>query len=1111
MNKMSYKFTKEQKHENDKKKLQVVQQKFDNVQNKQIKELQEIQEIFNNVQTDQNQVIEENENTLDDQLYAKEVLEKQKEGLEEDIDKLNNELKKNRSEQKKELKNHETKLNELKEKIKNWELLNNNRDLVMKILNDPIVEHVNTKKSSSIPKTRNTNENKDGLPDLDKIKTLKEFNAIFKMVSASHKVIEWDKKYISIEEYKEIMRNLIKDNSGSDYRCQKKPPLPTIPQMFIPYYMNPNNNYRSLLVYHSVGSGKTKLAQDTILQYIKQKKNNPNNPSFLEPMYLTTSTTMKEICKKEKSLEKYVIDYDTLNEVITGRSSINNNKISRKVENNRYYKLISKYIMFTSNGEQKRNVDGEFKFVEKSPIFSNFFILVDEAHILIDYPMIKDYLDISMKECDKMKTILMTATPVGKNPQNIFNMLNILRPESENIWKMWNDCINKTPDQNKPLITKEDEQKIENALRGLISYYNPKDTDVFASIYTTVDMVSNSVWSVATGDEEITVSIYTDHRDFKNLISKYCGDKSKIEEYLNIRVEKIKDKRYKEYYENRLTKIQTNQKLWKNICRRLSVSFINQGKIRKVSSILKELQKRFSIGVNNIKFANKLNYFLNSIYDECVLYTLNTGTRSNELKNPSDNVVDKSVYIVFLKFMDEQLRDLKGKHVVFTRLRMGPERYNMTGAMRLMHYLKLQKDKYHVVDNNTKFVNKYINKIKVFVFHKPYGPQTKQNEMKSIQQEMLSYFNDKKNSEGELVPLLIIDDGYMEGISISDAQFMHILEPPRNDSDLRQIKGRIRRQCLHVNRSKDKRKVAYIIYKPSFGNNGNNVKVFNDDKYLETISMNKLNSIRNLLEQSAFDVLLNDLSLHIEKDKFTNFEKQSKFTDRCKSDYVQYNHIILNSKNSKLIKNFIDKYVDLINSTNIHTVNEFKELSSNIYNENFKQHKLTYSTNTDKTYIKNVKKMKENLFSKELRDYVPTESTLFLYKENKSILIPILSNKYLTSNKLFKNFMKDETVDIKNYFKYFIFVKFHDGTKIDTVNILIPRDSKLYEKDITTHASDYNYKFTPEFVKLVINSICHKSFRSDGDNKIFLHNLSQLGVAILTTLRKKFNEWFKYT
>lgn len=230
-------------------------------------------------------------------------------------------------------------------------------------------------------------------------------------------------------------------------------------QKFITNYFTPNHFAKGLLVWHSVGTGKT-CAAVSIKSFLFERMN-------YSIVWVTRRTLKSDIWKnmyvdicdhiiKEKHKEDDTVD------------------ILKKHMSKRFLPPMS-YKQF-SNMLKGKN---EFyqKLVElngKEDILKNTLIIIDEAHKLYsndlpplekpDIPVIESAISKS-KSC---KVVLMTATPIAHHPMELIKLFNLVLHEK---LPSKLDEFKKMFIENN-MFTEKGKEEFQNKIKGLVSYLN---------------------------------------------------------------------------------------------------------------------------------------------------------------------------------------------------------------------------------------------------------------------------------------------------------------------------------------------------------------------------------------------------------------------------------------------------------------------------------------------------------------------------------------------------------------------------------------------------------------------------------------------------------------
>lgn len=239
----------------------------------------------------------------------------------------------------------------------------------------------------------------------------------------NYPTIEQDEFYNKIYNKKEFKQHaLIPDNRTPEQMCNQKSFGLFQHQILLRNYLSPNTHYDGVLLFHDVGVGKT-CAAITIAESHKliSKSYNKKIIVLLDKSIKSNFTnTIHKIVKNQKDenqctgveYKNYDI-YDTLE-----------TKIKKKDKLIKQFYNIFTYGKFT-NFIIKNKYNG--KLLKK--LFSNTVIIVDEVHNLREHDTndIKRYdaLKIALYHAQKSKLVLLSATPMFDQPQEIVSITNL--------------------------------------------------------------------------------------------------------------------------------------------------------------------------------------------------------------------------------------------------------------------------------------------------------------------------------------------------------------------------------------------------------------------------------------------------------------------------------------------------------------------------------------------------------------------------------------------------------------------------------------------------------------------------------------------------------------
>ena len=386
---------------------------------------------------------------------------------------------------------------------------------------------------------------------------------------------KWDDIKIEnncIEKQKEIIKN-IKYNTLGGYKLSEtkqnklgfnsqplpiKNKLPSLPpkderlitftptQEFVSNYFNHSSAYNGLLLWHSVGTGKTCSAVS-----IATKGFEEHNYTIL---WVTRHTLKSDIWKNM---------FQQVCSSIIRRKIIKKENIPKIIKSN-YLKYLSKswimpisYKQFSNMLAGKNNI---YKIMQKrngkEDILKKTFVIIDEAHKLyspdikasekpnmdIMNKLIKNSYNKSGK--DSVKLLLLTATPYTTDPMHLIKLINLMKKEDE-IPDDFNEFSKKYLDQNTNKFTDIGAEKYLNDISGYISYLN-RDRDVrnFAyPVFYNVDAYISKNKNLQNIKNNIEKEINELNQNEEKLKLTDKKDKKELKE--NIKQNKLNIKNYK--------------------------------------------------------------------------------------------------------------------------------------------------------------------------------------------------------------------------------------------------------------------------------------------------------------------------------------------------------------------------------------------------------------------------------------------------------------------------------------------------------------------------------------------------------------------------------------
>jgi hypothetical protein len=238
-------------------------------------------------------------------------------------------------------------------------------------------------------------------------------------------------------------------------------------QSFVVRFLSTYTPYDRLLVYHAVGTGKTCLF--SLLSEAVQDQ----NPNMLPTLVLTRSEVLQTNAKNE------IAETCTNGKYIPSRWDP---KLKKMISDDAYLKRFNKLISQRYTFDTWERIAKELASQSKEyirEVYSNRVIVIDEAHGLRIQPReskINIYNEIYclLHTVENCKIILLTATPMRDQPEEIASLLNLLLPEDRAF-----DKESFREEYFKDGIFREDKKaEFKSRIRGLISYVRQTNSGV---------------------------------------------------------------------------------------------------------------------------------------------------------------------------------------------------------------------------------------------------------------------------------------------------------------------------------------------------------------------------------------------------------------------------------------------------------------------------------------------------------------------------------------------------------------------------------------------------------------------------------------------------------
>ena len=677
-------------------------------------------------------------------------------------------------------------------------------------------------------------------------------------------------------------------------------------QKFIGSYLDYRSPFKDLLVYHGLGSGKTRT---TINVYNILYNYTPKwNVILLIKASLKNDPWLKEI---NLYLEKQNFE-DRMKNIV--------------------------FVNYDSPYADRDFLDKIKKLDSSKP----FLFVIEEAHQFINNvynnistkkgkraQVIYDYIQQEKKENKNNRILMLSATPAINNPFEFALTFNLMRPgafpTSEAIFSQI--YISST---NFASLNEDSKNQFQRRIMGLVSYYLGATPDKFASKITHYkNIVMNNYHEevynyfenmeeekekirrmMSRGKVENDQSTYNSYtRQACNFVFPDINDKINGELRPRPGMFKIKDIEGLVVDEGKDKNTQKELiKSSKNI-----VEYINAIKkyVNATIEYFKELHRKDKINKHTLQddiklFMNKYNYSLTKFIEN----------EENKSK------LFEQLYVCSSKMVTMIFNILKSKGPVLV--------YSNYVEMEGLQIFKIYLNFFGFIslDDDSEYTkgNREYDNFRYVEFHGGISTDLREKNKRT--------FNEETNKYGKNVKIIMISPAGTEGINLYNVRQVHILEPYWNEVRIEQIIGRAVRICHHKALPMEERKVDVFRYK-MIRKNG---KETTDEK-MENISRKKNNLLISFIEaikEVAVDCeLFKHHNMIGSQYRCFKFNEDSLFQDNIGPAYVEkfeFDQKInngLNTKNSSIQKIKVRK----INGVLKISENNYSEVKSFWYND----------------------------------------------------------------------------------------------------------------------------------------------------------------------------------
>lgn len=665
-------------------------------------------------------------------------------------------------------------------------------------------------------------------------------------------------------------------------------------QRMLKNFMNKRTPYKSLLIFHGVGVGKTCSAVK-ISESFRDLHSKDNNKIIVLRKGGLGEGWKNTIFDPSKG-ENQCSGQDLINLIDRGSGEKEEKTIKRDVNKiiNKYYDFYA-YRKFSNIVEEliknsKTDEEVKYKIKEK---FSNRLLIVDEYHNLRgdgdesnDDKQVKKVKDGKqenkeekkalqnllkiIKYSDNLRLILLTATPMFNYSDEIFNLLNVLlindnRPKID--YKRYIENGN---------INQEGLEVLSKKFRGYVSYLRGENpTDFPIRIYP--------------NDYGDPLALTPENAPKKDLFGIDIDDELK---FLNT-------------YDNKL-----------------------QGKQKESYEILlKKLDQEKKIGIGDSNLTQICNVYYPSKreqYGKIGFESVFSGTRKFKYRKGVPEILSPKLlknHSIKINNIIENITNSEGIIFIYSE-------YIYAGALPLG--IALEHIGFNKYGSNNLLNSSSDGKVGKAGNYIILSGDTNISENND---EEIKVVTSPENKDGNIIKVIIGSSITGEGMDFKNIRQIHVLDPWWHLSKLEQIIGRGIRYCSHVLLPEDERNVTVFLHTATC--DGNETVDHYNYRRGEKKSM-EIGKVETILKGCAYDCYLFKGANIIKKDKkidvnvsrngIPNFQKSisdKPYTKIC-SYQPKCDYECINDKDTKYLDNLVD--LDK-NSLNIDDLEKDMEVS----------------------------------------------------------------------------------------------------------------------------------------------------------------------------------------
>lgn len=777
-------------------------------------------------------------------------------------------------------------------------------------------------------------------------------------------------------------------NSKMGHKLQKQ-------QTFLKNYINPITHYKNLLIFHGTGAGKTCSAisiAENHLNYDNTKKVILLAPG--DTIYMNLKKELynysKEKEEKNKNLsigslqctgDKYYVPKGNLTDEERDKLIFKNIKKNYDLLKNMEFINKVKDIQNRNKNKSENKINDEIK-----NYFDNRIIIIDECHELRKKHddenegetniKILSTLEKILSICDNIKLILMSATPMYDQPDEIIDLINLFNINQKK--KIINSSDIFDINEKTLKLKKKGIEILKENTKGIVSYYRGYNPISFPLVLDPDSELNSNLY------KKMEMYVPKNNYDYKNVPLKK-EEQNKFIKLVKCSLSKFHEKHYLE----ELNEIETD------IAHKTTSDLIN---------IIYPIDKMENISYGKKGFKNAFKDLYNNTYqyksfNNGFLTINNLQKYSSKFYNILNNVLI-TPGISFIYFIYKYATKTMGmilEEAGYLPYKGSPLLNNPVNSKKLCSICNLYNDNVIHKNNTLKKYHKFKQAKYIII-----TGDISQNE----RDKLVNITRSEENKLGEQIKVIIGSKVMSQSVDFKNIRQIHLGNAWHNMSQIIQIIGRGSRFCSHINLDENNRNVSVFKYSCFINKDRETI----DEKLWRTAE-NKdivIKQIERLLKKNSVDCQLNKNANYFDKKiyKYSNDIDFSSYCDYDSCDYQcfdntkghidesTYNYSELKDDKKKEVEYFIKNY--FIDNNYLSIKNLFK------YFNNIEEKIILNIINKIVGYDNS--KYPETIYYKDNVGYLLIKNNYLVFKE---------FDNFSDKINLFNNKLKYEDIDIK--------------------------------------------------------------------------------------------------